>query len=75
MATYHPELQCDVLGIAYDFVTKLGIVHIEEGDCTDMTGCIDVFQRIDPRVMQIQTIAGGRDDTRYARRRGQWIAT
>lgn len=74
MIRHHAELKCDVRAIFYDFASRQGVIHIDDGDCTDMTGCITLFRRIDPGVTQIQTIAGGRDDTRYAQRGGQWVA-
>jgi uncharacterized protein YcnI len=45
-----------------------------EGHGCDMTACIELFEKIDPGVMQIQTISGNLPDTVYDRSAGKWIA-
>jgi hypothetical protein len=71
---YHSELQCAVRGICYDFATQTGTLATAENNCADMAGAIALFTRIDSNVRTIATIAGGRDDTTYRRRGGEWVA-
>ena len=71
---YHPELACTVHGVCYDFATQTGTLAMDEMNCADMAGAIAFFSRIDPSVKTIATIAGGRDDTTYRRRGGEWVA-
>ena len=71
---YHHELACTVHGLAYDFGARTGMLAMAEDHCCDMAGAIALFQRIDPSVKAIATIAGGRDDTTYRRRGGEWVA-
>ncbi|MCR6498431.1 hypothetical protein MUO32_05245 [Shinella sp. CPCC 101442] len=72
--SYHPELQCTVHGLAYDFASRTGTLAMGEMNCCDMAGTIAFFSRIDPLVKTIATIAGGRDDTTYQRRGTEWVA-
>ncbi|UNK36556.1 hypothetical protein MNR02_08515 [Shinella sp. H4-D48] len=70
---YQPELACAVHGLSYDFTARTGILVMAEDHCADMAGAIALFQRIDPEVNTIATIAGGRDETRYRRRGSEWV--
>ncbi|MND46009.1 hypothetical protein D3C80_368790 [compost metagenome] len=71
---YHAELQCYVSFLQYDFATQTGVVFMAEDSCTDMSGCTDLFQRIDPEIQVIRTFAGAAEDTAYLRVNGNWIA-
>ncbi|MFS8051602.1 hypothetical protein QD357_02130 [Rhizobium sp. BR 317] len=71
---YHPELQCAVFGLSYDFVTREGILNMDESNASDMTGCIALFKRIDPKVQAIQTVAGTTNDTSYRLVGKAWTA-
>jgi hypothetical protein len=72
---FHRDLQCFVAEIRYDFILKYGTVVIDDHGCTDMSGCIAFFERIDPAVRFIQTHSGGRPDTAYKRNAvDQWEA-
>nr|WP_157808485.1 hypothetical protein [Brucella intermedia] len=71
---YHDGMQCYVNCIHYDFHTKTGTVFMEEDACTDMSGCIAFFERIDPYVMTVRTLAGEEEDTIYQRCPGHWSA-
>ncbi|MFS2324631.1 hypothetical protein U2P60_04300 [Brucella sp. H1_1004] len=71
---YHNELQCKAYRIHYDFSLKSGTLFIESGACTDMHGCIALFERIDPNVSLIRTFAGGDADTIYRRGKRRWSA-
>ena len=73
--TYKSELQCSVLGVTYDFLTKRGVLIMEEGNACDMSGCIAFFQRIDPGVKAIQTMAGDVYDTSYRLVGEEWEAS
>lgn len=64
---HHPEMMCDVTAIAYDFKSRTGRVDMAVGNCVDMRGCIDVFERIDPKIKTIETFAGDQPDTSYHR--------
>ena len=64
----HTEMQCSVLSMAYNFTTRTGKLFMVEGDCCDMSACIEFFMRIDPLVLQIRTFSGGKKDTAYKRR-------
>jgi hypothetical protein len=74
-SVYHPELQCSVFGLSYDFVAKQGALQMAEGNACDMDGCIAVFRRIDPSVKAIQTVAGDASDTSYRLVGKEWKAS
>lgn len=46
-----------------------------EHNCCDMAGTIALFQRIDPNVQLILTVAGSVPDTSYRLTGKKWIAT
>jgi hypothetical protein len=69
------QLQCAVHAVTYDFVGRFGSVIMGDGSCTDMTGCIRMFEAIDPKVERINTgYTNGQPDTRYEKSDGQWKA-
>lgn len=71
---YHCLLMTTIRRMSYDFERRLGVLYLPEGVCTDMTGAIRFFTRIDPEVQQIQTYAGPERDTIYTRTGKQWEA-
>lgn len=71
---FHSDFQCFVRGITYDFESHVGQVHMTDGSCTDMSGCIKVFKRIDTDVVTIRTFSGEKPDTVYFLRDGLWFA-
>ena len=71
---FHSDLGCYVQRLEYDFVTRTGTLIMCEISCTDMGGCIDLFKRIDPKVVHIRTIAGSEPDTEYRLMYGRWHA-
>jgi hypothetical protein len=72
---YLNELQCDVRELYYDFIKQEGTLNMREDNRCDMTGCIDLFKKIDPRVSRISTFAGGVQDTAYRLNAdGRWVA-
>src|ERR1700739_3770863 len=60
----HERLQCCVQRLEYDFTTRTGLLVMNEHDCTDISGCIKVFEGID---LEVTTQASGRRDTLYLR--------
>lgn len=71
---WHGGVQCDVRRLVYDFELLVGALYLPRGDCTDMSGCIRMFEAIDSRVCQIQTYSGEARDTIYDRTSGEWRA-
>lgn len=70
----HPELQCSVYDVTYNFPRRVGVLVMGEGDACDMGGCIAFFQRIDPKVESISTRSGNEPDTSYYKQGDKWIA-
>jgi len=68
---YDDRFQCHVQRLEYNFTTRTGLLVMDDGDCTDMSGCINVFEGMDPEVRLIRTIeACGRPDTTYRKLAG-----
>lgn len=61
------DLQCQARRVEYDFETRTGLLHLGVMCCTDMDGCIRLFQRIDPDVRAIYTFSASCEDTAYYR--------
>ena len=61
-------------GIEYDFKARRGRLLMEEDCCCDMGECIELFERIDRRVVLIETLAGDKKDTCYRRTNEKWRA-
>jgi hypothetical protein len=77
MLPFNEETQCYVERLEYDFEHRAGKLFMGENSCTDMSGCIRLFSRIDPMVELIETFASPshpRRDTAYRRRNGKWQA-
>jgi len=55
-------------GLRYDFTLRRGEVVLPGLGCTDMTGCIRFFERVDADVLEIHTFNEGGRDTTYQRR-------
>jgi hypothetical protein len=51
---FHADLECHVRWVAYDFLTRTGKVLMDEHDGTDMSGTIELFKQIDPKVSRIE---------------------
>lgn len=62
---YRDDVQCFVRELAYDFEAKEGRISLAEMQCTDMTGCIGLFKKIDLDVRVIKTFQGAIPDTEY----------
>ena len=56
-----------IWSLSYDARTRTGTIEMPEGYCTDMSGAIGMFTRIDPTVVRVITRAGGQVDTTYER--------
>jgi hypothetical protein len=68
------DLQSIVWGLEYDFTTHVGTLHSPPHQCCDMGGCIGLFEKIDPKVKKIYTVAGNKADQLYTRRSKSWKA-
>jgi len=75
---YDRGLMCEVGTLEYDFSTGIGVLFLEPGSCTDMSGCIRRFEAIDPKVRAILTLKKGNRhlvrDTCYIRDGADWVA-
>ncbi len=71
---YRCDTQCHVERLHYDFAKRYGHLVMTEGDCTDMTGAIQLFQAIDANVEAIDTLSGEAPDTCYRKIDGKWQA-
>ena len=61
--------------LTYDYRTRRGVLYLPAGTCGDMTGCIALFEQIDPAVLEVDTIAGRHLDTYYIKfKDGTWNA-
>jgi hypothetical protein len=71
----HTELMCEPIRVLYDFRARIGYVFMADGDCCDMTGCVNFFKRMDQDVEVVFTHSEGRIDTSYWRdAKGEWHA-
>jgi hypothetical protein len=73
-AKFHRKMQCFVESIKYDFESRLGTVFVHEDGCTDMSGAIATFKRIDPKVEMVVVYSGDDLDIVYQRRNKDWDA-
>ena len=73
-AAWDERLQCSVVSLAYDFGTHKGRLYLQDGDCCDMEGCLELFEAIDPTVTAITTYSGDQEDTLYRKHGTEWQA-
>lgn len=71
---WREDLGTLVSSLTYDFTTRIGRLLMPPDCCTDMRGVIFLFQRLDPCVVRIETIAGDKPDTIYVRQGHEWKA-
>ena len=71
---YRRDLGTNVIKLEYDFANRVGTLYMPELCCTDMTGTIALFKRIDPEVEEIHTISGEKPDVIYVGKKNQWYA-
>ena len=71
--TYSSKMRC---GFNAWRVISDGEIALEmpDGQCCDMSGAIDIAEKIMPSVWRIQTISGGKTDVEYRLFRGKWDA-
>jgi len=74
MSEQHDELQCEVDRLEYDFVKCTGRLYMADGDCCDMSACVQLFMAIDRHVKRIETFSGDEPDTMYGRPVDAWIS-
>ena len=55
ISPWDERLQCGVVSLAYDFRSHTGQLYLPEGHCCDMTGCIALFEAIDPNVVALRS--------------------
>jgi len=60
--------------IHYDVLSRIGILNLPEGQCTDMSGAIKFFKNIDSKVRFIFTFSGEKIDTAYGQINKEWHA-
>lgn len=64
---FKEDLVTSVRRLEYDFELRAGFLYLPPSCCTDMGGCIKLFQAIDPEVSLIYTFEGGVQGTIYER--------
>ena len=69
------RLQALPLFASYDYIRRNGLMILQADGCTDMAGCIEYFQRIDPDVEYIVTWSDGGGKTTYQKVAGEWTGT
>lgn len=75
LGVWRDDLQCVVLSLSYDFVRRVGTLHLAPENCTDMAGAIALFVAIDPDVQRIETFSHPATfDTGYQRTVAGWQA-
>jgi hypothetical protein len=72
--SWDERLMCGVVSLAYDFCRRTGQLYLPDGHCCDMTGCITLFQAIDPDVTAINTYSSDKADTAYRKKGTEWKA-
>jgi hypothetical protein len=74
-ASWSELLVCFAEAVEYHPALRLGVLRLPKGSCCDMSGCIELFRRLDPDVRRIETFSGDVRDTRYERDgNGKWDA-
>jgi hypothetical protein len=68
------RLVCDVISLAYDFRSQTGELYFPGGNCCDMSGCVAVFEGIDPKVTAINTYSGDEAETMCRKEGKKWNA-
>lgn len=72
MVVQRKDLICEVSGLSYDFDKRLGTLKMAPNQSCDMSGCVKLFEGIDPDVQMIETFAGNESDTIYKLVAGAW---
>ena len=70
---YSNELQC--VFSAWRVLADSEIaLEMPAGNCCDMTGAIEIAQKIMPSVWRIATFVDGKSDVEYRFWKGEWIS-
>ena len=70
----HKKLQCSINSVTYHFDERTGHLYMREHECCDMSGAIEFFESIDPKVKHIKTYSGFIEDTCYQLKGKKWVA-
>jgi hypothetical protein len=74
-AVFSGSVQCGIKSIEYFPFERRGELKMAEGNSSDMGGCIELFESIDPAVVRIDAISGSKPDMRYLRSSdGKWVS-
>lgn len=65
-------LKCVPINVSYDYIDHSGKMELKRLHCTDMSGCIRYFKRIDPKVRYIYTYSAGMTGTVYEKFGDDW---
>jgi hypothetical protein len=74
---WHPELQCRIKSLSYDYNQGVGLIITRRGDVTHMPGAIRVFTALDKRAWRIIATDNHRTHMIYERSadgKGDWEA-
>lgn len=74
MSPYVDIFRTSVDRLSYDYVKRLGSLHMPADCSCDMSSCVALFSVIDPDVRRIETYAGSDIDTIYVRNHRDWVA-
>ncbi|WP_438749172.1 hypothetical protein [Pararhizobium sp. O133] len=69
-APYHSGVKAGLHMVRYNAVTKTGYLYLN--GAADMSGAINLYKSIDPNVAAIYTYDGGKPDTAYLLKDGDW---
>ena len=69
----HKTLKCRPLSLDFNMTNRWARLHMAEGECCDMSGCIELVQRISYGIDYIETYSGNKKDTCYRRVNGKCI--
>lgn len=62
---FNEGLKCHVISLEYDFKVRTGRLYMPTVNCCDMSGCLKIFEAINPWINCIDTYADGKIDVRY----------
>ena len=68
------RLHCGITSLACDFRNHTARLDVPTGECCDMTGCVSLFQEIDPNVRIIRVYSGVELDIEYRLGKIGWTA-
>jgi hypothetical protein len=71
---WREDLQTSVWSIEYDFIERRGTLRLPPLCCTDMSGCVRLFERIDPGVEAIDVTTPDEHVNTYRRLASGWTS-